>query len=153
VLLVISLALSGVEAAELDFTTQIWLNPGVYSRHFDRSQRFREDNVGLGAEVLFAPDHGLMLGTFINSERRRSHYGAYQWRPLHWQPRGINVSAGIVAGAFDGYPRVGNGGWFLAAMPVLAIEGERFGVNFSVVPTISDRVNGAVMTQIKLRVW
>jgi hypothetical protein len=33
------------------------------------------------------------------------------------------------------------------------VEGKRVGVNFSVVPTIKDKVDGAVVLQIKLRVW
>lgn len=153
-------ALSSANAADSEFSPQVWLNPGVYSRHFDRGQHFREDNVGLGAEVLLAPDHALMVGTYINSERARTHserartrYGAYQWRPLHWQPGDINVSAGIVVGAFDGYPRFRNGAWFIAAMPVLVIEGERAGANFSIIPSIRDRIDGAMAVQIKLRVW
>jgi hypothetical protein len=146
--------LSAANAADSEFSPQVWLNPGIYSYHFDRSQHFREDNWGVGAEVLLAPDHALMVGTYINSERAHTRYGAYQWRPLHWQPGvDINVSAGIIAGAFDGYPRYRDGGWFLAAMPVLAIEGKRVGVNLSVVPTIKDRLDGAIAVQIKLRVW
>lgn len=145
--------LSSAHAADPEFSPQVWLNPGIFSHHFDRSKDFREDNVGLGAEVLFAPDHALMAGTFINSERSKTHYGAYQWRPLHWQPRDINVSAGIIVGAFDGYPRYRNGGWLITGMPVLAIEGKRVGVNLSIIPTIKDRLDGAIAVQLKLRVW
>ena len=147
------MALSGADAADTEFSPQVWLNAGLFSYHFDRSLDLRENNVGFGAEVVVAPDHALMAGTYINSNRARSHYGAYQWRPLHWQPAGINVNAGIVIGAFDGYPQMRNGGWFIGAMPVLAVEGKRFGANFTVVPTIKDRINGAVAVQIKLRVW
>ena len=147
------MALSGAAAAGTEFSPQVWLNAGQFSYHFDRSLDLREDNVGFGAEVLVAPDHALMAGTFINSNRARTHYGAYQWRPLHWQPAGINVNAGIVVGAFDGYPNMRDGGWFIGAMPVLSVEGKRFGANFTVVPTIKDRIDGAVAVQIKLRVW
>jgi len=146
-------ALSSANAAEPEYSPQVWLNPGIYSHHFDRSQNFREENLGLGAEVLFTPDHGLIAGTYINSERARTRYGVYEWRPLHWQPAGINVSVAILAGAFDGYPRYRNGGWFLAAMPVLAIEGRRVGVNLSIIPTIKDRLDGAIAIQFKLRLW
>ena len=144
---------ANASAADPAFTPQVWINPGIYSYHFDRSQNFREDNVGLGAEVLLTPDHGLMMGTYINSDRGRTRYGVYEWRPLHWQPADINVSAAILVGAFDGYPRYRNGGWFLAAMPVLAIEGKRVGVNLSIVPTIKGRLDGAIAIQVKLRVW
>ena len=131
----------------------VWLNPGTYSYHFSRDKDFREDNIGIGAEVWLADDHALMAGTFINSERARSRYGAYQWRPLHWRPAGVTVGAGIALGAFDGYPRYRNGGWFPAVLPVLAVEYKRVGVNLFVVPTISNRLDGAVALQFKLRVW
>ena len=147
------MALSGAAAAGAEFSPQVWLNAGVFSYHFDRSKDLREDNFGFGAEVLVAPDHALMAGTFINSNGARSHYAAYQWRPLHWAPAGIQVSAGIVIGAFDGYPNMRNGGWFIGAMPLLSVEGKRFGANFTIVPTIKDRIDGAVAVQIKLRVW
>ena len=147
------LALSGANAADTEFSPQVWLNAGILSYHFNRSQDLREDNVGFGAEILVAPDHALMAGTFINSNRERSHYGAYQWRPLHWQLEGFNVNVGVVVGAFDGYPNMQNGGWFIGAMPVLSVEGKRFGANFTVFPTIKDRIEGGVAVQIKLRVW
>jgi hypothetical protein len=147
------MALAGADAAGSEFPPQVWLNAGVFSYHFDRSQDLREDNFGFGAEVLVAPDHALMAGTFINSNRARTRYGAYQWRPLHWEPASIHVTAGIVIGAFDGYPNMRNGGWFIGAMPLLSVEGKRFGVNFTVVPTIKNRIDGAVAVQIKLRVW
>jgi hypothetical protein len=149
------LGAAGAHAAETPaaFSPQVWINPGLYSYHFDRSKDLREDNIGVGAEVLLAADHELMAGTFINSDRARSHYAAYQWRPLHWQPAGIKVSAGVAVGGFDGYPRYHDGGWFAAALPVLAVEGDRIGVNLFVVPTISDRTNGAISIQVKLRVW
>lgn len=141
------------EASPADFPVQVWINPGIYAIHFDRSKNLRDDNIGLGAEVLLARDHGLMAGTFINSNRERSRYGAYLWRPLHWQLAGLDVSAGIAAGAFDGYPNYRNGGWFAAAMPLLAVEGKRFGVNFGIVPTIANRLDGAIAIQVKIRAW
>ncbi len=152
------LFLSGITAAHAQtapaqWSPQVWLNAGSYSRHFDRNKNFREDNVGLGAEVWLADDHALLAGTFINSDRVRSHYAAYQWRPLHWHPAGIKLSAGITLGAFDGYPRYLSGGWFLAALPVLTAEYKRVGVNLYIVPTIRDRLDGAVSVQFKLRVW
>lgn len=132
---------------------QVWLNAGAYSRHFDRNKNFREDNVGFGVEAWLTEDHALMAGTFINSDRARSHYAAYQWRPLHWQPAGFKVAAGLTLGAFDGYPRYHSGGWFPAALPVLSVEYGRIGVNFFIVPTIANRLDGALSVQLKLRVW
>jgi hypothetical protein len=135
-------------------TPRVWINPGMYSYHFDRSAHYRENNIGFGAEAIIAKDHGVMAGTFINSDRARSRYAAYQWRPLHWQPfENIGVSAGLLLGAFDGYPRMRDGGWFVAPLPLLAVEGKRLGANFTIVPNYGNRLHGAVSVQIKLRVW
>jgi hypothetical protein len=146
-------ASSGANAADAEFSPQVWINPGLYSRHFDRGKDLREDNVGLGAEVSLAPDHVLMGGSFINSQRARTRYGAYQWRPLHWQLGDTNVSVGIIVGAFDGYPHYHDGSWFVAPMPVLAIEGKRIGANLTIVPSVKNVIDGAIAVQIKLRVW
>jgi hypothetical protein len=146
-------ALCSAHAADTEFPPQIWVNPGFYSYHFDRDKNLRENNVGLGVEVLLAPDHGLMAGTFMNSRDERSYYAGYQWRPLHWRPAHTLVSAGIAIAAIDGYPTYNNGGWFLSLLPLLSIEGRRIGVNLSIIPTIKDRIDGAIAVQVKLRVW
>lgn len=145
--------MASAHADDRRFIQQVWLNPGFFSWHFNRSLDLREDNWGFGVEVAFAPDHAAMAGNFINSENDRSNYAAYLWRPLHWRPYGIDVHAGIAVGAFDGYQRVNNGGWFVAPLPLLAVEGRYLGLNLTVVPTIEDKVNGAIVIQIKLRVW
>ncbi|OGA04832.1 MAG: hypothetical protein A3H35_10495 [Betaproteobacteria bacterium RIFCSPLOWO2_02_FULL_62_17] len=156
-LVLICAAVSGaaVQAAATaaDFSPQVWLNPGIYSFHFDRDSGHRANNIGIGAEVLVTDDHALMAGSFINSDRQRSLYGLYEWRPLHWQISGVKLSAGIAAGAFDGYPKYHNGGWFAAALPLLAVEGARVGVNLALIPNIPNRLSGALAIQVKLRVW
>ena len=141
------------EAAAAEFSPQIWLNPGLYSHHFKRNAGYRENNIGIGAEVLLTDDHALMAGSFINSDRQRSRYGLYEWRPLHWRVSGVKLSAGIAAAAFDGYPRYRDGGWFAAALPLLAVEGERIGINLALIPSIPNRLSGALAIQLKLRVW
>ena len=156
-LVLICTAISGTavqaEARAAEFSPQVWLNPGMYSFHFNRNAGHRDNNFGIGAEVLLTDDHALMAGSFINSDRQRSHYGLYEWRPLHWQVSAVKLSAGIAAAAFDGYPRYKNGGWFAVPLPLLAVEGERFGVNLALIPNIPNRLNGALAIQIKLRVW
>ena len=132
---------------------QVWLNPGFFSWHFQRDQNLRGDNWGVGVEVVLTPEHTVMAGTFINSDDEQSRYATYQWRPLHWQPYDINVRAGVALGVVDGYPHYNNGGWFIGLFPLLAVEGKRVGANFSIVPTINNRTHGALVVQIKLRVW
>lgn len=139
--------------APKEFSPRVWLSPGIYSQHFDHSKDLRNDNWGLGVEVALAPDHALIGGNYINSNGGRTYYGVYEWRPLHWQLASLEVSAGILAGAFDGYPNYHDGGWFVAALPVLAVESRYLGVNLSVIPTLPHRLDGALSIQFKLRVW
>ena len=156
-LVIICAAMAGAavqaEATAAEFSPQVWLNPGIYSYHFDRSTDYRENNISFGAEFLITDDHALMAGSFINSDRQRSSYGLYEWRPLHWQASSIKLSAGIAAGAFDGYPNYRQGGWFVAPLPMLSVEGRRLGANFGIIPTIKNKFDGAFAIQVKLRVW
>jgi hypothetical protein len=132
---------------------QIWVNFGMYSLHFDQTKNLRNDNIGLGVEVDLAPDHALEAGTYINSNDARTHYAAYGWRPLHWQVASVNIAAGAAVGAFDGYPNYRNGGWFVAPLPFVAVEAGRVGANLSVIPTLGNRLDGAVTVQLKLRLY
>ena len=141
------------EAAPEEHKYQVWLNPGIYSYHFDTDKDLRNNNFGFGAEVRLARDHGVMAGTFMNSNDARTNYAAYEWRPLHWQLSGLDVGLGILVGAWDGYPNYRNGGWFVAPLPVLSIEGKTFGANISLIPTVENRFDGALSIQVKLRVW
>jgi len=146
-------AAAQAEGAPQESWPQVWLNPGIYSQHFDSDKGLRNNNIGFGAEVMLANDHVLMAGSFINSNRARTHFAAYEWRPLHWRFSGVNVSAGIALGAFDGYPNYRNGAWFVAPLPLLSIEGKTLGANISLIPTVSNRFDGALAVQVKLRVW
>ena len=132
---------------------QVWLNPGIYSHHFDSDKGLRNNNIGFGAEVMLSNKHALMAGSFINSNRTRTRYAGYEWRPLHWTVYGLDVGAGITIGAFDGYPNYRNGAWFVAPLPMLSIEGRMLGANISLIPTVADRFDGALAIQVKLRVW
>jgi hypothetical protein len=138
-------------AAAQESSPQIWINGGLFSYHLKRGNNYRERNWGLGAEAIVAPDHVLLAGTYLNSENLRSHYAGYEWRPLHWQPYGLEVSAGVAVTAVDGYPTTNNGGWFVAPIPTLAIEGRRFGVNLVAVPNFKQ--GPAIAAQLKLRIW
>jgi hypothetical protein len=145
--------LSNVHAEDARTSPQVWLNAGFLSWHFERDEDLRGTNWGWGVEVVLTPDHAAMVGNYINSDGDRSNYAAYQWRPLHWRPYGIDVSAGVAIGAFDGYQNVNDGGWYVVPVPLLAVEGRRLGANFTIVPTIDDKVHGAIVVQLKLRVW
>lgn len=123
----------------------VWVNPGFYSHHFDTSKNLNNNNHGLGIEVTMNNTYSLTAGVFENSDRQTSHYvGAYV---MPFQMGALK--AGAAVGAFDGYPKMREGGWFPAVVPTLAIEGPRLGLNISYIPKISDRVNSALSFQVK----
>ena len=148
-----TVALTGVDAFAGESYPRVWLNPGFYSYHFDQDVDLRENNVGFGAEVELRRNHVLTAGTFLNSDDDRSRYAGYEWRPLHWQPAKLDLSAGLIVAALDGYPGMKNGGWFVSILPVVSVQWKRIGFNFTAVPTIKDRLYGAVVIQFKLRIW
>jgi hypothetical protein len=134
-----------------EFKPQLWLNPGLFSFHADRNANYREENWGFGAEYRFRRDHAGMAGFYTNSERRQSKYLGYQWRPWHWRHDDFDVSAGAAVALIDGYPRQNNGGFFVAPMPMVSIEGQRFGANVILVPNV--RNGAAIAVQFKLKIW
>lgn len=90
--------------------SELWLNPGAYSYHFQKDKGLNNSNFGLGGECRYSTVGSVMLGAFENSDRLTSRYAVW-----HWQPIGIGpVRLGAMMGAIDGYPNMLDGGWFLA---------------------------------------
>lgn len=144
------LAAPAVALAQAPAGIEVWLNPGAYSHHF-RGGDHREKNYGIGAEVFIAPEHGFLAGSFINSNRERSRYGGYYWRPWHWQRGGVDLSTGLVFALVDGYSNTHHGDWFPALLPAVSAEYGPYGANLSLAPNAS---NGAALAlQLRLQVW
>ena len=129
--------------------SELWLNPGFYSYHFQKNKGLNNRNFGLGGEYRYSTVSSFTLGVFDNSDRQTSHYAGWYWQPLGLGP----VRAGAVLGAIDGYPNMLKGGWFLAAIPAASIEYQNFGVNLLFMPSYKDRLYGAISLQLKLRVF
>ena len=127
----------------------VWINAGMLSHHFERNKNYRENNSGFGAEVAFSETNSVTAGYFRNSDDVESNYLGWVWKPWTLGPARI----GLVAALFDGYPRVNKGGWFPAAFPVVSLEYKAVGVNLIVIPTVGDRLHGALVAQIRLRIW
>lgn len=128
-------------------TSQVWLNLGGFSRHFNRTPGHNEHNLGLGIEYRTSPEISYMAGSYKNSVSKHTTYAAVNWQP--WLVGPFKVGAAI--GLMNGYPAVNRGGNFFAALPMISYEGRRFGVNIGLVPSIKN-VDGAVIVQFKLRV-
>lgn len=129
--------------------TELWINPGFYSYHFDRSRNLNDSNPGFGAEYRFSTVASATAGRFYNSDRRYSNYAGVYYQPIALGP----LRLGAVVGGFNGYPNMRNGGWFLAAIPVISVEYQRVGVNFGIIPKYKDRLYGALSIQLRLKVF
>lgn len=129
--------------------SEVWINPGLLSYHFDSSRGFNALNYGLGIEYKFSSVSSLTAGTYRNSYYSTSNYIGVYWQPFAIGPATI----GIVLGGFDGYSGVNNGGWFPAALPAISIEGDVIGINLLLIPTIPNHVSGALSFQLKLKVF
>ncbi|MDM0114943.1 hypothetical protein QTI66_22530 [Variovorax sp. J22R133] len=138
--------LPGLSVAQVDLG-QLWISPGFYSAHFDRSEGLKNENPGIGFEYPLGNAWSLTAGVFNNSERRTSHYLGAFWMPLEW--KGMKFGAAI--GGFNGYPNANDGGWFPAVIPTMAIEGQHWGLNIALIPDIKDRLHGAISFQLKFR--
>lgn len=149
-------AMSGLAQADDAFTmienkpeSALWINPGFYSYHFQRDKGFDDTNPGLGVEYRFSTVASVTAGRFHNSDREMSNYAGVYYQPIAWGP----LRLGAVIGGFNGYPKMRDGGWFLAAIPVVTLEYERVGVNFAIVPTYKERLHGALSVQLKFKLF
>jgi len=128
-------------------THRLWVNAGFYSAHFETDKGLRNANPGLGFEYRLNEDWSATAGRFTNSDNAPSNYiGAY-YQP--WTVGGVKL--GMVAGAFNGYPKAFNGGWFPAVIPTASLEAGHWGLNVALVPPLKDRLYGALSFQLKYR--
>ena len=129
--------------------SQTWLNAGFYSYHFQRDKGLADGNPGFGIEQRLSTVSSITAGRFYNSERKLSNYAGVYYQPVALGP----VRLGAVIGGFNGYPKMRNGGWFLAAIPVASFDYRSVGINVAFVPNYRDRLYGALTLQLKLKVF
>lgn len=129
--------------------SELWLDSGFATWHFDRDKNLNGGNRGLGAEYRFSGTLAAAGGRFVNSDRAYSNYLGVIWQPYALGP----VRLGAAIAAFDGYPKMRDGGWFPAIIPTFTAEYERVGVNVGVIPTYKDRLYGGISVQLKLKLF
>lgn len=127
--------------------SEVWVNPGWYSLHFDRDKDLEDANPGLGIEYRHSTVGALTAGFFRNSDRQRSRYVGGYWQPLAFGALRLGAAYGLI----DGYPRMRDGGWFPTLVPTVSAESGRLGASLMVVPGYKDRLYGAVSLQLRLR--
>lgn len=141
--------LLGMDVIDSQPLNEVWIDSGFYSYHFDRNANLNGNNYGLGAEYRFSSVGTVTAGRFYNSDRAYSNYAGVYYQPLAIGP----FRLGAVVGGFNGYPKMKEGGWFLAAIPMASVEWKRVGLNIAYVPTLKDRLYGAISVQLKVKVW
>ncbi len=134
---------------DADPKSELWVDTGFATWHFDRDKDLNGGNKGLGAEYRFSGTMAAVAGRFYNSDREWSNYAGVIWQPWALGP----VRIGAALAAFDGYPRMRDGGWFPAAIPTLTYEYRRVGVNVGIIPSYKDRLYGGISVQLKLKLF
>ena len=129
--------------------SQVWINPGMVSYHFQKDKDLNNGNWGGGLEYRFNTVASLTAGRFYNSNRGHSNYAGVYYQPLAIGP----IQVGAVIGGFNGYQNTNNGGWFPALVPAVTWEGKWVGANVFFSPTVADKVNGAISLQVKFKVF
>jgi hypothetical protein len=138
-----------IEFVELKPKNELWVNPGMYSYHFQKDQNLNNNNWGVGLEYRFNSVASATVGNFKNSDNGHSSYAGIYYQPIAIGP----IKLGLVAGGFNGYQSTNNGGWFPAVLPAITIEEGRFGANVFFIPTVGDKVHGAISLQLKVKLY
>ena len=129
--------------------SELWLDTGFATYHFEGDKNLNGQNPGVGIEYRFSDVAAVTAGRFFNSDRQHSKYAGVFYQP--WSLGGVKL--GAVVGAFDGYPNMRDGGWFPALIPAMTYEYQRVGVNLAVIPTYKNRLHGGISLQLKFRLF
>ncbi|EKU81921.1 hypothetical protein [Massilia timonae] len=130
-------------------TSELWIDTGFYTAHFDGDKDLNDNNKGLALEYRFKGTMTATAGRFYNSDRAWSNYAGVIWQPYAVGP----VRVGLALAAFDGYPKTRDGGWFPGAIPTLTYEYKRVGVNVGIIPNYKDRLYGGISFQLKFKLF
>lgn len=130
-------------------TSELWIDTGFYTAHFDGDKDLNNNNKGLALEYRFSGTLAATGGRFYNSDRAWSNYAGVIWQPYSVGP----VRVGLALAAFDGYPKTRDGGWFPGVIPTLTYEYKRVGVNVGIIPNYKDRLYGGISFQLKFKLF
>lgn len=130
-------------------TSELWIDTGFYTAHFDGDKDLNNNNKGLALEYRFSGTLAATGGRFYNSDRAWSNYAGVIWQPYAVGP----VRVGLALAAFDGYPKTRDGGWFPGVIPTLTYEYQRVGVNVGIIPNYKDRLYAGISFQLKFKLF
>lgn len=116
------------------------------SYHVDRAAQYNERNYGVGLEYQFNRTWALAAGEYKNSFRHKSTYYGGSYTPFtagDWK-------AGVLLLAINGYDMRDHRRYIPIAVPMVAWEGERLGVNAIFVPPVGNGT-GVLGLQMKVK--
>ena len=124
---------------------ETWGVASLFSYHVERSKDYCEVNPGAGFE--HGGDVRLVAGVYQNSLCEVSTYAGFSWTPIKvWK-----LKAGVAVIALTGYEedkRKEADKVAIVPLPVVTLEGSRWGVNLAVIPPYQD-FKGAIGFQVK----
>ena len=145
-LLLVALAV----APAVSTADEIWGVLSTRSYHFNRSEDWNENNLGLGLEYSLPSNIRLIAGGYYNSYFRTSFYAGAAILTGQW--KGFRLGAGI--GALSGYPvQSGYASVQPFLLPSVVWEGDRFGANLVLFPKCMacDKASAGLLLQLKAR--
>jgi hypothetical protein len=76
--------------------SELWIDSGFATYHFDRDKNLNGGNRGLGFEYRFSGTMAAAAGRFVNSDRYYSNYAGVLWQPYALGP--VRLGAAIAIG-------------------------------------------------------
>jgi len=128
-----------------------WLVGTTVSYHSERSNHtaggrgYNEHNFGVGVEYQYKKHWRLVAGEYENSYYKNAVYAGAAYTPWHYKP--WNMGFGVSLLAVTGYRHA----VAVIPMPVISVEGKRFGINIGIVPTLSKDVFEVIGLQVKVK--
>lgn len=129
------------------FAGDYWGTATIRSYHVNPLRDdYNEKNFGLGVEYR---DGALLMtaGAYRNSANKNSVYALVGALPIEVGPLKIGGAVGLV----NGYPRMNDGGIVPAALGLVALEGERVGMNVAIIPGVKSKTPLTIALQIKVK--
>ncbi|BDT76564.1 hypothetical protein PKF023_03670 [Polynucleobacter yangtzensis] len=71
-----------VQIIDTQTKSQLWINPGMVSYHFQQDKNFNNRNWGAGLEYRFNTVASLTAGHFYNGDRDYSNYAGVYYQPI-----------------------------------------------------------------------
>lgn len=127
-----------------------WANINLRSKHFSTSERFNENNLGMGIEYVRDSTQSMSAGFYHNSDYRYSRYLNFAYTPEEWH----GFRAGVMAGLVDGYRHANDGGPILVGGFLVKTEWKKIGANANLylIPACSECETPAVIAlQLRFR--